>query len=214
MKQNMNVYNYLFLKEKYPFKNKWFNSFVLQLENNNDIDNISMIFEDIIGSLEVIQRDNELIFIYFDDLEFNIKDIVLSISEDFGINIVYFSLPRIYNNENKFLEIYNLFIKYLSNKKQGVFGISDLILEVLKNDFNDTLVIKNNVLGKVLNDPLNESLIIGMFENNLNVLKTSKMIYMHRNTLNNKLEMIKKESGLNIQIFQDAVAMYLLIKIK
>ena len=75
-------------------------------------------------------------------------------------------------------------------------------------------MIKNNVLGKVLNDPLNESLIIGMFENNLNVLKTSKMIYMHRNTLNNKLEMIKKESGLNIQIFQDAVAMYLLIKIK
>lgn len=214
MKQNMNVYNYLFLKDKYPFKNKWFNSFILQLENNNDIDNISMMFEDIIGSCEVVQKDNELIFVYFDDLEFNIKDIVLSISEDFGINIIYFSLPRIYNNENKFLEIYNLFIKYLSNKKQGVFGISDLILEVLKNDFNDTLVIKNNVLGKVLNDPLNESLIIGMFENNLNVLKTSKMIYMHRNTLNNKLEMIKKESGLNIQNFQDAVAMYLLIKMK
>lgn len=214
MKQNMNVYNYLFLKDKYPFKNKWFNSFILQLENNNDIDNISMMFEDIIGSCEVVQKDNELIFVYFDDLEFNIKDIVLSISEDFGINIIYFSFPRIYNNENKFLEIYNLFIKYLSNKKQGVFGISDLILEVLKNDFNDTLVIKNNVLGKVLNDPLNESLIIGMFENNLNVLKTSKMIYMHRNTLNNKLEMIKKESGLNIQNFQDAVAMYLLIKMK
>lgn len=214
MKQNVNVYNYLFLKDKYPFKNKWFNSFILQLENNNDIDNISMMFEDIIGSCEVVQKDNELIFVYFDDLEFNIKDIVLSISEDFGINIIYFSFPRIYNNENKFLEIYNLFIKYLSNKKQGVFGISDLILEVLKNDFNDTLVIKNNVLGKVLNDPLNESLIIGMFENNLNVLKTSKMIYMHRNTLNNKLEMIKKESGLNIQNFQDAVAMYLLIKMK
>lgn len=214
MKQNMNVYNYLFLKDKYPFKNKWFNSFILQLENNNDIDNISMMFEDIIGSCEVVQKDKELIFVYFDDLEFNIKDIVLSISEDFGINIIYFSLPRIYNNENKFLEIYNLFIKYLSNKKQGVFGVGDLILEVLKNDFNDTLVIKNNVLGKVLNDPLNESLIIGMFENNLNVLKTSKMIYMHRNTLNNKLEMIKKESGLNIQNFQDAVAMYLLIKMK
>ena len=111
-------------------------------------------------------------------------------------------------------DIYNLYIKYLSNKKQGIFGISDLILEVLKNDFNDTLVIKNNVLGKLLNDPLNESLINGMFENNLNVLKTSKKIYMHRNTLNNKLEMIKKDSGLNIQNFQDAVAMYLLIKIK
>jgi len=53
-----------------------------------------------------------------------------------------------------------------------------------------------------------------MFDNNLNVTKTASEVYMHRNTINNKLDYIKKETGMNIQEFKDAVSMYWLIKFK
>ena len=51
-----------------------------------------------------------------------------------------------------------------------------------------------------------------MFVNNLNVCKTANYVYMHRNTINNKLAVIKEETGLDIQNFQDAVLLYVLIK--
>ena len=37
---------------------------------------------------------------------------------------------------------------------------------------------------------------------------------MHRNTINNRLDLIKRESDLNIQKFQDAVAIYNMLKLK
>ena len=51
-----------------------------------------------------------------------------------------------------------------------------------------------------------------MFVNDLNVCKTANYVYMHRNTINNKLITIKEETGLDIQKFQDAVMLYVLLK--
>lgn len=53
-----------------------------------------------------------------------------------------------------------------------------------------------------------------MYKNDLNVSKTASAVYMHRNTVINKLDVIKKTSGLDIQRFYDAIAMYNLIYIK
>ena len=53
-----------------------------------------------------------------------------------------------------------------------------------------------------------------MYKNDLNVSKTATSVYMHRNTVNNKLEVIKKTSGMDVQKFYDAIAMYTLMYIK
>lgn len=42
------------------------------------------------------------------------------------------------------------------------------------------------------------------FANNLNLSKTSKNAYMHRNTLIYRLEKIKREIGLNLKNFEEA----------
>ncbi|HPT89365.1 MAG TPA: helix-turn-helix domain-containing protein [Bacilli bacterium] len=55
------------------------------------------------------------------------------------------------------------------------------------------------------------TIIKSLFENNLNITQSSQVVYMHRNTINNKLDMIKRLTGLNIQNFKEAVAMYLLL---
>ena len=43
------------------------------------------------------------------------------------------------------------------------------------------------------------------FLNNLNVSKTSRELYIHRNTLVYRLEKLKKMTGLDIQVFEDAI---------
>lgn len=211
--ENDKLYNYLFLNSTYPYKNKWFKSLIIKLDSVKDIDSIVSVFVDLMGEVKYIINGNEIILLYFNEIDFSLEEVALSLSSDFGINILIFNMFKLYTDENKFLDIYNLYLKYLSNKHQGYFEMSDLILEVVGNN-SDSILLKEMVLERILNDSQNETLINAMFKNDLNVLKTSKKIYMHRNTINNRLDLIKKETGLNIQKFQDAVAMYSLLKIK
>ncbi len=212
---NNNIFNYLFFKSETPFKNKWFNSIILKTDSkDNNISNILDVYREILGYIEVANCNDEIIIIYFNDIDISLEDITLSICDDFGISISLFSMPRIYARRNKFLEIYSLYSKYLSGKKQGFYYTKDIIFESLKVDTSDTIALKKILLDKILDDPQNETLILSLFANNLNVSKTSSNIYMHRNTINNRLEIIKRECGLNLQNFQDAVAMFCLMKLK
>ena len=43
-------------------------------------------------------------------------------------------------------------------------------------------------------------------QNNLNVSETSRLLYMHRNTLLYRLDKIEKATGLNVRQFADAVS--------
>ena len=57
-------------------------------------------------------------------------------------------------------------------------------------------------------------MILTYFKNDLNVSKTSKDLYVNRNSLLNKFEQIYKETGFNLQKFTHACAIYLLILYK
>lgn len=45
------------------------------------------------------------------------------------------------------------------------------------------------------------------FENNLNVSETSRQLYIHRNTLNNRIEKLAATTGLDIRVFDDALTL-------
>ena len=42
------------------------------------------------------------------------------------------------------------------------------------------------------------------FDNDLNLTATARQLYIHRNTLNYRLDKIKKELGLDLRNFRDA----------
>ena len=86
----------------------------------------------------------------------------------------------------------------------------------MQNNTNQEIIkiIKQNVLSKIINQPLVIDLINSFFINNLNVSQTAKLLYMHRNSLINKLEQIEKQTSLNIQNFTDAYVMKTLIDFK
>lgn len=204
------LYDYLFLQKECPFKNKWFNSIVI---NSKEKIYLKDIMEELLGKVEITDFDNSTIICYFEDLDFKVSDVVMSLSDDLGIAFSAYKLPKLYTKENRFLALYNIYNKYLPNMN-GFFSTSDLINEAVSKDIEDAKELKKMILSKVLDDPMNEVLIRGMFDNDLNVLKTSKSIYMHRNTVNNKIAYIEKETNLNITKFKDAVSMYILLNVK
>ena len=54
--------------------------------------------------------------------------------------------------------------------------------------------------------------ILGFIEQNMNASKTSKALYMHRNTLNYRLDNFINKTEIDVRTFKGALAIYLLFK--
>ena len=52
---------------------------------------------------------------------------------------------------------------------------------------------------------INKELILAFAQNNMNVSKTSRQVFMHRNTVTYRFEKIKEETGLDPLTFYDLV---------
>lgn len=66
-------------------------------------------------------------------------------------------------------------------------------------------VIDHANIQMILNDEELMSTIYAFFENSLNTSVTSSKTFMHRNTLNYRLDKVKKLTGLNLKMFEHAV---------
>jgi len=83
--------------------------------------------------------------------------------------------------------------------------------ENLINCFSETnyesykKVIDHANIQMILNDEELMSTIFAFFENSLNTSVTSAKTFMHRNTLNYRLDKVKKLTGLNLKMFEHAV---------
>lgn len=154
----------------------------------------------------VIYHDEEV-----DDNEF--LDIAMSLSIDGDEKIKVLKGCNIDISNRECLDaFYSCYLKF-KDKEYIYAQVSDMILDLVsKNEIKDLVKIKKLILYKILEDNQLVKLIMGMFECDLNVTKTASFMYMHRNTINNKIEYIKKETGFNIQRFKDAMCLYLMIK--
>ncbi|MDD4816114.1 MAG: helix-turn-helix domain-containing protein [Clostridia bacterium] len=92
-------------------------------------------------------------------------------------------------------------------KKIRVLFSTKYLLNCYKNgnEYKFREVFEDKKIKKILNDPDMLYSIDNFFKNNLKLMQTSHNSYMHRNTLGYRLEKIKKATGLNIKIFEDAV---------
>lgn len=72
------------------------------------------------------------------------------------------------------------------------------------------------VFGNKQLDDLDDELLMTIetfFENSLNISSTSRALYAHRNTLVYRLDKIKKLTGLDIRIFEDALTLRLALMV-
>lgn len=171
---------------------------------------IVSILKDAINDCSVF-NDEDITIIISPKSNENIEQIVNAIIDDTGVSLQAYKSNRLYNSSDMD-SIIDMYKKYHERINQSYISNRVLIEEMFNNDINDLELFKPIVVGKIMNDNKLFEIVNGMFINNLNVCKTASYVYMHRNTINNKLNVIKEETGLDIQNFQDAVMLYVLLK--
>lgn len=187
---------------------KDFHFFILRASKHQEL---KEFISGLIYEAKIIEYEDYLIVIYKEKTGIELKTLSENLKEDFYINIESFEEFKVDTVEN-FLKLFVYYRYYLHGKIHS--NIKDLIIKVVSKNNKDLIELKRIVLKNIYNDSQMEKLIDGMFENNLNVSKTANSVYMHRNTINNKLEIIKDETGLDIQNFKDAMAMYFIMNAK
>jgi len=77
-----------------------------------------------------------------------------------------------------------------------------------------SIILKEQSVQDFLNDKELVKMVELFFINNLNIIQTSKMANVHRNTLVYRIEKINKLLGLDIRKFEDAVSLQILLVLK
>ena len=90
----------------------------------------------------------------------------------------------------------------------------DLTLEILLGSLNE--VTTAEFIAKTLSclDEADCSLLRSYFDHEQSLSRTSEYLYLHKNTLQYKLDRIHKICGLNPRSFRDGVILYLALRLK
>ena len=199
------ITNYLLNNDKYPFHNKRMRLMILSSTDQNLIDVLNEIF--VVSNIFIYH--NYLIMFYLDDFE-NLMDVINSISFELGIKLkinngIYITKAT---PGNKIIQYIDYIIDYLNNTS---LVYTDIISPIVKKDDEYLNYFKEEILPLVIKDALTKDIILTYFKLDLNVLKTSKMLYINRNSLIKKLDLIYKTTGVNLQKFEHASMIYLLM---
>ena len=169
------------------------------------------IFKDVIGEAEVVSYESCSIIFYFNNIEFDFKSLIKTINDDFYTDTRLFESGKIqFGDATEFSKILDIYNKAGLNKY--TYTSNKNILAYLINKKEQAKDLAPVLLNKMVKDESLLMLANAMFENDLNISMTAKNTYMHRNTVNYKLEQIKDETGLDIRRFKDAVIMYEFLK--
>lgn len=170
---------------------------------------ILTLLEDVLEDIEYIVFNNKMFVYYEEELDIELKRIYEAVSFDFGIKFRMFVCDIISIKDSVIL--YYLWDDYFKNKINDIYLINDLILEINKRNYKLIKQLKKVLLDKILIDQQLISLIKSMIENDLNISKSASELFMHRNTVNYKIEYIRKNTGFNIQKFKDILSLYILL---
>ena len=206
MVNNMTLNDYLNKKKEFEF-------YVLNISKcNSEYQEIIDVFLEGVINPFVYEKQGYTIIVS-NVINPDINQIVNAIIEDFGYNLKVFKSNKISTEYiEDFKTLKKLYFKYQEYINDNFVNIQKLIQTILEKDIDDLNIVKPIILRKINNEPKLYEIVNGMFINDLNVCKTANYVYMHRNTINNKLITIKEETGLDIQKFQDAVMLYVLLK--
>lgn len=108
-------------------------------------------------------------------------------------------------------KIKNEILEFLPKLNHGIYLMENLIYESIKA--NETILV-GRIRDYYYNrfSPETIETILGFIDQDMNASKTAKALYMHRNTLNYRLDNFINKTEINVRTFKGALAIYLLFK--
>lgn len=172
------------------------------LMNSNNFDLIDCLFE-VLDGKAILDLDGFSCVVYDND-DINIQELSYQLNQDFDKPLYFFEGPRVYNLDNLYTLVNE--VRKIDIKKP-YYKTNDL----LEKEYDFCINNKILFLGKVWDNKEMIEFIKLFLENDLNASMAAKNGYMHRNTINYKLEQIKRETSLDLRHFKDAMTIYKLL---
>ena len=167
-----------------------YNQYILiKAKHNIFSPELNDFFKGLLGNNIKIEEANGLLTIYhqYENTD-DIYDTLAGLMQEYDQNVYAYLSRKDYNLDN-----YNIISKYFS-----------------ETDLKSNLYMEHDLLMELVLDGIDT--IKSFLENDMNTSKTANAIYMHRNTLINKLDRFVLQTGYDIKKFTDAFIIYHLIK--
>lgn len=170
---------------------------------------------DVLGSLSdhihLERQDENLLVLYDEDFyneePFDMEEFYLLLIEDFEQNFTMFLEPY----SEKDFPLSEDVVAFLPELPQNLYYLDDIITyavlrhnQTLKQAFKDYLLERTNA------DVIHT--VREFIENNMNSSVSAKKLYMHRNTLNYRIDNFIEATHINVKTFKGANAIYMLYK--
>ena len=144
---------------------------------------------------------------YYNEEPLDMEEFLLLLMEDFEMNFTLYLEP--YSEEDFLLS--NDIIPFLSELPPKLYYLDDIITyAVLRHNEPLKEAIKAYVLSKANADVIHT--VREFIENNMNSSVSAKKLYMHRNTLNYRIDNFIEATHINVKTFKGATAIYMLYK--
>jgi DNA-binding PucR family transcriptional regulator len=154
--------------------------------------------------------DNEFITVVFENLlESSLQELSQVIIEEFFIEIrIYESIrfETIHDLERNIKKVKRMLKLITFDSDDSYLNEVDLLYFEISKPIDSSY--KKNILKKYSDDTEMKNILKVFFECNQNTSEASKRLYMHRNTLIQKLDKFYEETGFNPRKFKDAMIIY------
>ena len=156
------------------------------------------------------QSENLLVLLdedYYNEEPFDIEEFYMLLIEDFEQNFTMFLEPY---TEGPF-PLSNDIISFLPELPHNIYYLDDLITyAVLRHKDHLKEAFKHYILSRTNADVIHT--VREFIENNMNSSVSAKKLYMHRNTLNYRIDNFIEATHINVKTFKGANAIYMLYK--
>lgn len=172
---------------------------------------ILSLFDEFLHADHVETKDRSIIIMHQDTTEVSLEDVILNIMSDTLSDLRayesrWFDHPEDAQRHLDWCEEvlasipFNRFV-YLNDRTLLSFLLPDLDSKA-----------RSMFLGKYEKDHMMLDTIRTYLESNQNMMMASKRLYVHRNTLIQRLEKFFQATGFDVRLFQDAFLIYQMIR--
>ncbi|NLK12171.1 MAG: hypothetical protein GX312_01075 [Candidatus Phytoplasma sp.] len=176
---------------------------ILKFKNkiNKDI-NINEIIHDLFNPVKIIIKDETIIIFTHQEKEI-IYEILENLITDLLTDIIAYISNQGDENYERIISYFNTDVSHniiLDEKK--------LLIQMIKE--KSDLIFKPEKLKHLSFEMIETAK--NFLENNQNITQTASKMYLHRNTLIQRLDKFKKETDYDLKAFEDAFVIYYFIK--
>ena len=178
-------------------------------QQNLDFDSLKNILNNLYEDVQIYNYNNYLLLVSDDILDIDCSTPTIIESETYSKTYIIY-LEKITNIDNLDfkINITNELIDIIINDSNTskFITLNDLIMykvtSIASNNKQISSLIKYDIIKNIDKNLLTTG--INFIENDLNISKTSNMLFLHRNTLIYRLEKIKEYLNLDLKNFKDA----------